>query len=214
MHSFEKMKRPLRIGLTGGIGSGKSTVARMFEILNIPVFYADAVAKEVMNSDAVLQQQLKEAFGENTYIDNILNRPHLASIVFNNAEQLERLNALVHPATIAAAERWFVQQSTPYVIKEAALLFETGSVAELDYVIGVSSPQHMRILRTMQRDNISREQVIARMDKQVDESIKMKLCDFVVMNDEQQMLLPQVLKLHEELLAIHQQTTNSLAKSK
>jgi dephospho-CoA kinase len=196
------MKQPLRVGLTGGIGSGKSTVAKIFEVLNIPVFYADAAAKEVMNSDAVLRQQLLDAFGENTYIDNVLNRAHLASIVFNNTEQLEKLNAFVHPATIAAADKWFAQQTTPYVIKEAALLFESGSVAGLDYIIGVSAPQHVRIQRTMHRDGISREQVLQRIDKQVDESIKMKLCDFVVVNDEQQMLLPQVLELHRKLLSL------------
>ena len=196
------MKQPLRVGLTGGIGSGKSTVARIFEVLNIPVFYADAVAKEIMNSDVVLRQQLTDAFGEQTYLNNRLNREHLASVVFNNRAQLERLNAIVHPATIAAADRWFIQQTTPYVIKEAALLFESGSAAGLDYIIGVSAPQQVRIQRTMKRDNISKEQVISRIDKQVDESIKMKLCDFVIANDEQQMLLPQVLALHEKLISL------------
>ena len=194
------MKQPLRVGLTGGIGSGKSTVARIFEVLGIPVFYADTVAKEMMNSDAMLRQQLISTFGEETYINNVLNRSHLASVVFNDAYQLERLNAIVHPATIAAAERWFAQQSTPYVIKEAALLFESGSAAGLDYIIGVSAPQHVRIRRTMKRDNISREQMISRIDKQIDDSIKMKLCDFVIANDEQQMLLPQVLEVHEKLV--------------
>ncbi len=196
------MKQPLRVGLTGGIGSGKSTVARIFEVLNIPVFYADAAAKEIMNSDVVLRRQLTDAFGEQTYLNNRLNREHLASVVFNNTAQLERLNAIVHPATIAAADRWFMQQTTPYVIKEAALLFESGSAAGLDYIIGVSAPQQVRIQRTMKRDNISKEQVISRIDKQVDESIKMKLCDFVIANDEQQMLLPQVLALHEKLVSL------------
>ena len=196
------MKQPLRIGLTGGIGSGKSTVAKIFEVLNIPVFYADAAAKELMNSDAFLRQQLMNAFGEDTYINNALNRAHLASVVFKDAYQLERLNAIVHPATIAAAERWFAQQSLPYVIKEAALLFESGSAAGLDYIIGVSAPQHVRIQRAAKRDDISPEQVQQRIDKQIDESIKMKLCDFVIANDEQQTLLPQVLKLHKKLISL------------
>lgn len=197
------MKQSLRIGLTGGIGSGKSTVAKVFEILSIPVFYADAVAKEIMNSDAGLRQQLTDAFGEQIYLNDVLNRACLASIVFNDAYQLERLNAIVHPATIAAAERWFAQQATPYVIKEAALLFESGSAGGLDYIIGVSAPQAVRIQRTMKRDGISREQVIKRIDKQIDDPIKMKLCDFVVVNNEQQMLLPQVLELNRMLSGLY-----------
>ena len=196
------MKQSLRVGLTGGIGSGKSTVAAVFEVLNIPVFYADDAAKKIMNSDAVLRQNLIAAFGRQTYNNDMLNRAYLSSLVFNNPHQLEKLNAIVHPATIAEAERWFAKQTTPYVIKEAALLFESGSAAQLDYLIGVSAPQPLRILRTMQRDNISEEQVLQRMNKQMDETIKMKLCNFVLVNDEQQMLLPQILQLHNQLLSI------------
>ena len=197
------MKSPLRIGLTGGIGSGKSTVAKVFQVLEVPIFYADDAAKELMNNDAALRLQLIDAFGEQTYVDGALNRVYLSSIVFKDSHQLERLNAMVHPATIAAAERWFAKQTARYVIKEAALLFESGSSAELDFIIGVTAPQSLRIQRTMKRDNITREQVLQRMDKQIDETIKMKLCDFVLMNDEQQMLLPQVIKLHEDLLNIN-----------
>ncbi len=194
------MKQPLKVGLTGGIGSGKSTVAKVFEVLSVPVFYADAATKEMMNSDLILRQHLVAAFGEQTYINNVLNREYLASVVFNDSEQLGKLNAITHPAAIAAAERWFAQQTTPYVVKEAALLFESGSSSGLDYIIGVSAPLPVRILRTIKRDAATREQVLKRMDKQIEESIKMKLCDFVLINDEQQMLLPQVLKLHEALL--------------
>ncbi len=196
------MKQPLRIGLTGGIGSGKSTVAKVFEVLNIPVLYADDIAKELMNRDPVLRQHLIAAFGEKVYINDKLDRTYLSSVVFNDKIQLERLNAIVHPATIAEADRWFTEQTSPYVIKEAALLFESGSSAGLDYIIGVSAPQPVRILRTMKRDNITREQVLQRINKQVDESIKMKLCDFVLLNDEQHMLLPQIMKLHEQFLKL------------
>ena len=196
------MGTPLRIGLTGGIGSGKSTVAKVFEVLGIPVFYADTVAREIMNTDAALQQQLVDAFGLQTYVNGVVNRQYLSSVVFADSSKLERLNAIVHPATIAAAEHWFAAQTTPYVIKEAALLFESGSSAGLDYIMGVLAPQEVRILRTMKRDNITQEQVIQRINKQMDESIKMKLCDFVLLNDEQQLLLPQVIKLHEKLLAL------------
>lgn len=192
----------LRIGITGGIGSGKSTVAKVFEVLGIPVYYADDAAKRIMNEDEVLKQQVKELFGEKIYDNDELNRKALAEIVFNAPEKLSQLNALTHPATIADAERWMQTQSTPYAVKEAALIFESGAQEHLDYVIGVTAPAPLRIQRTMHRDGITREDVMARMDKQMDESIKMRLCDFIIKNDEQEMLLPQVIALHQKLLAL------------
>ncbi len=192
----------LRIGLTGGIGSGKSTVAKVFEVLGVPVYYADDAAKRIMNKDEELKEKIKQEFGESVYSDGKLNRKLLAGIVFNAPEKLNQLNALTHPATIADAERWMQSQTTPYCIKEAALIFESGAQEFLDYVIGVTAPAPLRIQRTMQRDGISREAVVARMDKQMDDAIKMKLCDFILTNDEQEMLLPQVLVLHEKLLLL------------
>lgn len=188
----------LRIGLTGGIGSGKSTVSKIFETLGIPVFDADTAAKNIMNEDEGLKLKIKEIFGEEAYENGILNRKYLASIVFNDTEKLEQLNALVHPATISMAEKWAMKQTTPYTVKEAALFFESGSAAGIDYIIGVYAPQHLRIQRVMQRDNITREEVLARMDKQIDEEMKMKLCDFVLVNDEQHLLIPQVIALHKK----------------
>lgn len=187
----------LKVGLTGGIGSGKSIVAGIFKVLGIPVFDADSEAKKTMETDELLMKALKQEFGEDTYKDGKLNRPYLASQVFNDAFKLEKLNAIVHPATIAAAEKWMQQQTTPYVIKEAALLFEAGSAGSLDYIIGVTAPTHIRIQRVMERDGYTREEVKARMSRQIDDKIKMKLCDFVLVNDEQRLLVPQVLKLHE-----------------
>jgi dephospho-CoA kinase len=191
----------LRIGLTGGIGSGKSMVAGIFKVLGIPVFDADAAAKNIMQTDPVLQQSIISAFGAGAYPDGILDRKYLASIVFNDAYQLERLNALVHPAAIAAAKAWADKQSAPYSLKEAALFFEAGSTEGLDYIIGVYAPKHLRIKRVMDRDGLNREEVLARMQRQIQEEIKMRLCDFVIINDEQQLLIPQVLKLHEQFLA-------------
>ena len=155
-----------------------------------------------MNEDPVLIQKIKAAFGESTYTSNQLNRRALAAIVFNDRLKLDQLNAMVHPATIAIAENWFAVQTAPYVIKEAALMFEAGASAGLHYIIGVSAPQHLRIQRVMERDNITREGVLARMDKQISEHMKMKLCDFVLINDEQQLLIPQVAALHEKLLSL------------
>ncbi|MEO6539764.1 MAG: dephospho-CoA kinase [Ferruginibacter sp.] len=192
----------LKIGLTGGIGSGKTTVAKVFEVLGIPVYYADDAAKNLMNEDVILKQKIKEAFGESVYTNGRLNKKQLADIVFNAPEKLDVLNSFVHPATIADAENWMQAQSTSYTIKEAALIYESGAQQNLDYVIGVTAPALLRMQRTMQRDGVSREEVISRMDKQMDELIKMKLCDFVIHNDEREMLLPQVLALHEKLLLL------------
>ncbi len=190
----------LKIGLTGGIGSGKSSVAAIFDVLGIPVFDADMQAKLVMENDERLKFSIKDVFGPESYIGEKLNRPFLANLVFNDPYKLEQLNALVHPVTITAANNWMQHQKTSYIIKEAALLFETGTAANLDYVIGVYSPQYIRIKRVMERDNATREQVLTRMSRQINEEIKMKLCDFVIANDEQQLLIPQVLRLHKKFV--------------
>lgn len=191
----------LKIGLTGGIGSGKSTVAKVLEVLGVPVYYADEAAKELMHSNELLKQQLILHFGKETYFeDGQLNRKHLSSIVFNNKEKLEQLNSLVHPATIADAKEWFSKQQSPYVVKEAALLFESGTAEGLDYIIGVTAPAALRIKRVMDRDGVTADEVKRRMANQVDDTLKMKLCDFVLYNNEQELLLPQVLTLHNELI--------------
>lgn len=191
----------LKIGLTGGIGSGKSTVARVFELLAVPVYFADNAAKTLMNEDPLLKKAIIDLFGAEAYTDGTLNRKFVAAAVFENKQKLDQLNALVHPATIEAAERWMQQQDAPYILKEAALIFESGSQEGLDAVIGVYAPKQLRILRTMERDGVSREEVLRRMHNQVNEELKMKLCDFVLYNDEQQLLIPQIVALHEQLLS-------------
>jgi dephospho-CoA kinase len=191
---------PLKVGLTGGIGSGKTTVAKIFELLGVPVYSADAASKRLYSTDKELMQKIKEHFGSDIYNGNELNRTKLASVVFNNPAKLELLNSFVHPPTIRDAETWMTAQTTPYVIKEAALLFESGSVAGLDYVIGVYAPVHLRLKRVMDRDRSSREDVLNRMSRQISEEIKMKLCDFMILNNEQQLVIPQVLQLHQQLL--------------
>ena len=190
----------LKIGLTGGIGSGKSTVAKVFQTLGIPIYYADKAAKEIMNTNEALKQQIIHHFGEDIYENKVLNRILLAQKVFNNPSQLNLLNSLVHPPTIKAAEDWFAQQKAPYCIKEAALIFESGSQQNLDFVIGVYTPTTLRLQRVMQRDKTTKEEVQQRMDMQIDETIKMRLCDFVVNNNEQELLIPQVMALHEKFI--------------
>jgi len=190
---------PLKIGLTGGIGSGKTTVAKIFELLNVPVYYADAASKRLYKSNKDLMQKMKAHFGDDVYNEDELDRTRLASIVFNDPKKLALLNSLVHPPTIKDARDWMQQQTAAYVLKEAALLFESGSVAGLDYVIGVYAPQHLRIKRVIDRDHTTRDEILSRMNRQVNEELKMKLCDFVINNDEQQLVIPQVMALHNHL---------------
>lgn len=190
----------LRIGLTGGIGSGKSTVARIFSLLGIPVYDSDSASKRLMTEDEELKKKIIGNFGEASYTNGILNRKYLSEKAFSDPEKAELLNSIVHPATIKDAEKWMKKQQARYIIKEAALIFESGSNKLLDKVIGVSSPISLRIERTMKRSNITFEQVKMRMDLQMNEEQKMGLCDYVLINDEQQMLIPQVLALHEKFL--------------
>jgi len=194
----------LQVGITGGIGSGKSTVAKVFEVLGIPVLDADSVAKHIMQHDPALRQSLTALFGADTYLDGQLNREHIAAVVFNNPQQLEQLNALVHPATIAFSKQWAQQQTAPYIIKEAALLFESGSYRELDKIIGIYTPLPLRLQRAMQRDGVSETAIRNRMARQMDEEEKMKRCDFIIKNDESESVLLQVLALHEQLLQLSQ----------
>lgn len=190
----------LLIGLTGGIGSGKTTVAKVFEVLGIPVYYADEQAKRIMNEDELVREKIKTLFGEESYEKGKLNRSYIASIVFKDAEKLRLLNSVVHPATIADGEQWMKMQTTPYAIKEAALIFESGSNKQLDYVIGVSSPGQLRMARVMARDSITDAEVKRRMQNQMPEEEKINLCDFVIVNDEQQLIIPQVLEIHGTLV--------------
>ncbi|HRE39173.1 MAG TPA: dephospho-CoA kinase [Chitinophagaceae bacterium] len=192
----------LKIGLTGGIGSGKSTVAKIFEVLGIPVYYADTEAKRLMNINEKIKESIRQHFGEATYKNEDLDRKYLADIVFNNPEKLELLNALIHPVTIKDAEEWMQRQAAPYSIKEAALLFESGAAENLDFVIGVYAPQALRIKRVMKRDNLAQDEIVKRINRQVNEEMKMKLCDFVITNNEQELLIPQVLKLHQHFISL------------
>lgn len=193
----------LRVGLTGGIGSGKSTVARVFETLGIPVFYADEAAKRLMNTDPDLRQQLITQFGADVYHEKGLNRAYLASIVFNDPSKLAVLNSITHPATIADADNWMARQHGPYLIKEAALLFESHADSHLDLVIGVSAPLELRIKRAMDRDGLSRLEIENRIRRQMPEEEKMSRCNLILINDESSLLLPQVLAIHEKLLDFH-----------
>ena len=192
----------LNVGLTGGIGSGKTIASKIFEILGIPVYQADEAAKSLMESNPILKNQLIVHFSENAFVDGKLNRKYIADIIFNDKEKLHLINSLVHPYTIQDGIEWMKKQTTPYAIKEAALIFESGTQSNFDYIIGISSPQSMRLNRTIKRDNTIRELILEKMEHQLDEQVKMKLCDFVLQNDEETLLTPQVIAVHEKLIAL------------
>jgi dephospho-CoA kinase len=194
----------LKIGITGGIGSGKTTVCKVFELFGIPVFYADTVAKSIMHTDPVLKKQILNTFGEKSYFDNgELNRPYISSIVFKEESELDKLNALVHPAVFRAFDSWLANNiDAPYIIKEAALLFETESYKMCDLTILVISPEVSRIRRIKVRDGISTEEILLRMDKQFSDEQKKILADHILINDESRLLIPQILNLHQQFLKI------------
>ena len=191
----------LRIGITGGIGSGKSIASRLFHALGVPVYDADTRARWVMEHDHVLREELRAAFGPDTYdAAGRLNRPALAATVFNNPARLAQLNGLVHPHVGTDFEHWATAQQEAghaYVLKEAALLFEAGSYKQLDRIITVFAPLAVRTARVLRRDpHRSAADVAAIMAKQLNEEEKMQRADFVLVNDDVQPLLPQVLALH------------------
>ncbi len=195
-----------KVGITGGIGSGKTTVSRVFEVLGIPVFYADTVARQIMTTDLLLIEGVKAAFGAESYsAEGILNNKYLANIVFNDQAQLETLNALVHPAVFRAFDEWIghVPAGTPYILKEAALLFESGSYRMCDTSILVTAPELMKTSRVMHRDGVTEEQVRARMNKQFNDEIKRAMADYQVYNDEQQSIILQVMDLHITFLKVN-----------
>jgi dephospho-CoA kinase len=190
----------LKVGITGGIGSGKTTVCQVFKTLGIPVLYADETARYLMEHDELLIKNIKELLGEQVYVNNALNREQIASAVFNRPDLLQQLNSIVHPAVIQYSNDWMQQQTSPYVLKEAAIFFESGTDKEMDIMIGVFAPMKVRILRAMQRDNVTQEKILSRIAQQMDEDEKMKLCDYVITNDGETAILPQILSIHEKIL--------------
>jgi len=192
-----------QIGITGNIGSGKTTAARIFAALGIPVYDADSRAKAVMTDNKLLKEQLTQLFGAETYqLDGSINRNYLANLVFNHQPNLELLNGIVHPAVFADYEIWVEAQKAPYVLKEAALLYESGSYKKLDKIILVTCPQDIRLQRSMARDGASKEAILARMAKQMAEEEKQMRADFILKNDGLELLIPQVMELHKKILQL------------
>jgi len=188
----------LKVGITGGIGSGKSTICRLFELLGIPVYYADDRAKWLIQNDPTLKTNIVKHFGNSSFTnEGIYNRAYMADIVFNAADKLALLNALVHPVVKQDSQNWLARNASyQYVIKEAALLFESGSYRQLDRTLFVYAPRELRIKRVMERDGVSREVVESRMNAQWPDDKKKSLANDIIYNDGSQSIILQVLKFH------------------
>lgn len=200
--SLKKSNLPPAIGITGGIGSGKSLVCKVFRNLGIPVFEADAVAKNLYLTDRSLKEELVSIFGEAIYFpDGRVNKKYLASVIFSRTEALEQVNRLVHPRVRDAFRSWHKIQTAPYVLHEAAILFESGFYRMMDATILVTAPDELRIQRIMKRDHITRELVLERMKHQWDDARKEKLADYTLCNDEEHPLLKQILDLDQKIKA-------------
>ena len=188
------------VGLTGGIGSGKSTVAKVFATFNIPVYNSDIEAKKLMNTSSEIKKQLIFEFGEQVYLKNYLNKKFLANIIFNDKQKLEYVNSIVHPVVINHFNKWVSLQTTSYVIKENAILFESGMYKNVDFIVTVTAPEETRIKRVQKRDNSTYEEVKSRIKNQISDKEKIKKSDFVIYNNNTRLILPQILKVHNTIL--------------
>lgn len=194
----------LKIGITGGIGSGKTTVCKVFQLLGVPVYFADEEAKKLLDEDPEVKKSIVKTFGiEVTDDTGLIDKKKLASLVFNNKENLEKLNTIVHPAVAGHFESWLQKNHTSkYILKEAAILFESGAYKMTDKVITVVSPLELKISRAMQRDNTDKATIEQRINNQISDEEKIKRSQYVIQNDELQLLIPQILDIHQQLLKL------------
>jgi len=192
------------VGLTGGIGSGKTTVANFFKDLNVPVYIADIEAKKLMNVSKILKRKIKKVFGDEAYINDELNRPFIASKIFNDQSLLDKMNAIVHPKVGKHFLKWLEKQEHPYVIKEAAILFENNGYKDCDYIITVIADKQLRVKRIMERDSTSIQKIKAIMENQWNDEDRAKLSDFVIENNTLKNTKEQVFEIHKKLLKLSQ----------
>lgn len=188
------------VGLTGGIGSGKTTVSNMFKDLGVPVYIADLEAKKLMATSMAIKRKLIDLFGPNTYENNELNRAYIASKIFNDKTYLDKMNAIIHPKVATHFKQWLQKQTSKYVIKEAAIIFEHNMQAQYDYIITVIANEEERISRILKRDNTSKEKILSIMKNQISDQEKVKMADFVIINDKLEHTKEQVLKIHNSIL--------------
>ncbi len=189
-----------RLGVTGGIGSGKTTVCRIFRVLGVPLFVADVVAREMMENDPSLRKEINAIAGRDLYLTGSLDRRELARIIFNSPELLQRVNAAVHPAVLKLFDQWAESSEAPYVIMESAILFEARADALVDRVLTLSVPVEERIARVMGRNDLSREQVIERIKNQLEDAEREEQSYYVINNSDNEMIIPEILKIHNDML--------------
>jgi dephospho-CoA kinase len=193
-------KKPLVVGITGGIGSGKTTVARIFEKLGVPIYIADEKARERTATDSRIKNYIRETYGAELFEDDgTLRRKALGEIVFPDKEKLQSLNEVIHPIVAEDFTQWLSEQSAPYVLKEAAVLFESGTYKDCDYIILVVAPKELRIQRVIKRSGLSREEIESRMNHQWSDDDKIALSNFVIRNGDDDNLMSQVYEIHEDL---------------
>ena len=190
----------MKLGVTGGIGSGKTSVCKVFNILGIPVFSADQEAKGIMENDIEIIHRINSIAGKDLYKDGNLDRTELATLIFNNQNLLEKVNSLVHPVVFDHFKRWEMEQTAPYVIMEAAILFESGAAKLVDKIAVVVAPVEERVNRVIHRNRLSREQVLDRMRNQFDDETRIKMSDYIIHNSENDMIIPEILKIHDDIL--------------
>ncbi len=188
------------VGLTGGIGSGKSTVAKMFLDLDIPVYFADSEAKRLMHTSKSIKRKMINEFGKKSYIDGKLDRAFIANIVFNNKEKLKKINSIVHPSVSNSFKRWIRKQQAPFVIQENAILFESKSEKKFDYIITVTAPADKRIKRVIERDKVSKDQVLSRIHNQLSDTVKIEKSDFIINNIDLVKTKKEVLKIYKKIV--------------
>ncbi len=193
----------MNVGITGGIGSGKSSVCKIFETLNVPVYYSDIEARILSDTHPDIVSEVKKIFGEDIYQEGKMNRKRVGEIVFKEKSKLEALNHIIHPVVAEHFENWKTcHKQYPYVLKEAAILFESGAFKQVDKIITVSAPEKLRIDRVVKRDGLSREEVLTRINNQMDDEIKIKQSDYVICCDDIKLVIPQVIEIHENLLGL------------
>lgn len=196
----ENRKNPVKVGVTGGFGSGKTSVCRVFSTLGIPVFYADPEAKKIMESDKTVIEQIKLAVKKDVYISGSLDRALLADMIFNDEKLLAKINSIVHPALYRSFLQWAEIQDAPYVIIEAAILIESGGRKYVDKIISVIAPLEERIARVTLKNRLTRDQVMDRIKNQTDDNTRLKYSDYVIYNSDSDMIIPEILRIHEDIL--------------
>lgn len=192
----------LNLGVTGGIGSGKTTVCKVFTVLGIPVFSADDEAKRIQDNDRDMQIKINSFAGKDLFPDGRLDRPEMAKLIFSNIDLLKKVNSIVHPAVFRSYSEWFKKQDSPYCIMEAAILFESGASRLMDRIVTVITPMEEKIERLLRGKKLTREQIVERINNQIDDEARVRHSDFVISNSENDMIIPAIIKIHEEMLNI------------